>query len=312
VRALEACAPVRRLLAGGPQRVDVGGAWGSAAACVVGSAAEGRGRIIAVTGGIDVAEALTLDLGELFPELPVNLLPVSESELEMGPERRANHSERMVALASLDEPGMGVLVVSAASLLESLPASDGARITVAAGASDEAVAVEALTDDGLGVVDDVHGRAPRHAARRAHRLRPAAPVVGRHDAGGLRAAVVPREAGGTHPTTARTPGDVPRCAGAGGCHEQDPPRSRVVPSPPAPRRCRGGAGSSAPARRSPWAELLKRVFAVDALSCHRCGGRREVLALITEGSVVRAILECLGLPTEGPVVHPARGPRSLF
>ena len=89
-------------------------------------------------------------------------------------------------------------------------------------------------------------------------------------------------------------------------------RPRVVPGPPAARRCRGAAGSSAPARRYPWAELLKRVFAVDALSCHRCGGRREVLALITEGSVVRAILECLGLPTEGPAVHPARGPPELF
>jgi len=33
--------------------------------------------------------------------------------------------------------------------------------------------------------------------------------------------------------------------------------------------------------------LLKRVFAVDALSCHRCRGRREVLSLITQGSVAR-------------------------
>ena len=88
-------------------------------------------------------------------------------------------------------------------------------------------------------------------------------------------------------------------------------RPRVVPSPPAARRRRAGAGSPA-GRRYPWAELLKRVFAVDVLSCHRCGGRREVLALITKGSVVCAILECLGLPTEGPVVHPARGPPELF
>jgi hypothetical protein len=29
---------------------------------------------------------------------------------------------------------------------------------------------------------------------------------------------------------------------------------------------------------------------------------------ITEGRVVRAILASLGLPTEPPVVHPARGP----
>ena len=56
----------------------------------------------------------------------------------------------------------------------------------------------------------------------------------------------------------------------------------------------------------------KRVFAVDVLRCHSCGGRREVLALITEGSVVRAILECLGLPADAPVIHPARGPPELF
>jgi hypothetical protein len=54
------------------------------------------------------------------------------------------------------------------------------------------------------------------------------------------------------------------------------------------------------------------VFAVDVLRCHRCGGRREVLALITEGTVVRAILEYLGLSAEAPVVHPARGPPELF
>jgi hypothetical protein len=41
-------------------------------------------------------------------------------------------------------------------------------------------------------------------------------------------------------------------------------------------------------------------------------GRREVLALVTEVAVVRAILECLGLPTEAPLVHPARAPPELF
>jgi hypothetical protein len=48
------------------------------------------------------------------------------------------------------------------------------------------------------------------------------------------------------------------------------------------------------------------------LRCHLCGGRREVLALITEGTVVRSILACLGLPADGPVIHPARGPPGLF
>jgi hypothetical protein len=62
----------------------------------------------------------------------------------------------------------------------------------------------------------------------------------------------------------------------------------------------------------PWAELLKRVFAVDVLSCHRCGGRREVLALITDGTAVRAVLECVGLPDDAPLVHPGRGMPQLF
>ena len=53
---------------------------------------------------------------------------------------------------------------------------------------------------------------------------------------------------------------------------------------------------------------MKRVFLVDALRCPRCGGRRKILAAITEGRVVRAILEALGLPAEPPTVHPARGP----
>jgi hypothetical protein len=48
---------------------------------------------------------------------------------------------------------------------------------------------------------------------------------------------------------------------------------------------------------------------VDVLRCPRCGGRRKVLAAITESRVVRAILDALGLPTEAPVVHLARGPR---
>ena len=38
----------------------------------------------------------------------------------------------------------------------------------------------------------------------------------------------------------------------------------------------------------------------------------EILAMITDGAVVRAILKCLGLPLDAPVVHPARGPPELF
>jgi len=53
------------------------------------------------------------------------------------------------------------------------------------------------------------------------------------------------------------------------------------------------AGLEARARRhrSTWAELLRRVFAIDVLTCPRCGGARRLIAMLTEGSVVRRILD---------------------
>ena len=49
-------------------------------------------------------------------------------------------------------------------------------------------------------------------------------------------------------------------------------------------------------RRHHWAELLHRVFEVDALDCPRCGGRMRILAAITDPDVARRILMCLRLP----------------
>jgi hypothetical protein len=87
-------------------------------------------------------------------------------------------------------------------------------------------------------------------------------------------------------------------------------RRRIVPA--AGRNGGRRSGSTGGGRRYRWAELLKRVFSADVLRCHRCGGRREVLTFLTDGAVVRAILRCLGLPVDPPVVHPARGPPELF
>ncbi|MCB9871511.1 MAG: transposase [Planctomycetes bacterium] len=61
-------------------------------------------------------------------------------------------------------------------------------------------------------------------------------------------------------------------------------------------------------RHYPWAELLKRVFAVDVLLCDQCGGRRKVLSFISDPVVIRRILDHLGLDTELPPIAPARAP----
>lgn len=60
------------------------------------------------------------------------------------------------------------------------------------------------------------------------------------------------------------------------------------------------------ARRLAWADLLRRVFAVDVLECPRCGGRMRPLATIHPPEATRAILECLGLPARAPPTAPAR------
>ena len=60
--------------------------------------------------------------------------------------------------------------------------------------------------------------------------------------------------------------------------------------------------------RAKWADLLKRVFEIDVLTCPWCGEKRKLIALLTDGAVVRRILEHLGLPTTAPTLAPARAP----
>ncbi len=50
------------------------------------------------------------------------------------------------------------------------------------------------------------------------------------------------------------------------------------------------------------------MFEIDVLVCEHCGGRRRVIAFITQTSVVERILSHLGLPTEPPPIAPARAP----
>jgi len=64
-------------------------------------------------------------------------------------------------------------------------------------------------------------------------------------------------------------------------------------------------------RRMAWSVLLRRSFAIEALICPACGGRRELLAVIEHKPTVQKILAHLGLPTEPPAFALPRGPPLL-
>jgi hypothetical protein len=57
-------------------------------------------------------------------------------------------------------------------------------------------------------------------------------------------------------------------------------------------------------RRYAWAELLKRVFAVDVLKCDHCGGRMRIICAVNPPDAVRKILDCIGLPSRPPPISP--------
>ena len=63
--------------------------------------------------------------------------------------------------------------------------------------------------------------------------------------------------------------------------------------------------------RRRWAELLRRIYEVDPLTCPACGGMMRILAFITEGAVIDRILPHLrraqGAARGPPSTHgPAR------
>ena len=93
----------------------------------------------------------------------------------------------------------------------------------------------------------------------------------------------------------------------GRVHHAHPPRpvrefDRTVPaSPPQPKKVAGS-------RYRPWAELLKRCFSIDVLTCTGCGGRMRLVALVTEPASIRRFLRGLRETSDAPVRAPARGP----
>jgi len=78
-------------------------------------------------------------------------------------------------------------------------------------------------------------------------------------------------------------------------------RAQVVPAKPV----EGTVLPRPKGRRIAWADLLRRVFALEILLC-ACGGQRRIIAAIDEGPVARKILQHLGLPAVVPAVAPAR------
>jgi len=109
------------------------------------------------------------------------------------------------------------------------------------------------------------------------------------------------------PLPPATPGDVlSNPQRAGNTAPLAGPSSSPDESPAEPARARRSGPPGNP-RRLPWAELMRRVFAIDVLECPPpCGGRLRILAAIHDRDVVRAILDCLGLPSRAPPTLPAR------
>ena len=74
--------------------------------------------------------------------------------------------------------------------------------------------------------------------------------------------------------------------------------SLAGPASPQSPACRHG-------RNYTWAELMKRVWALDVLECPRCRGRMRILAAIHPPDATRKILDCVGLPSRAPPVTAA-------
>jgi hypothetical protein len=58
----------------------------------------------------------------------------------------------------------------------------------------------------------------------------------------------------------------------------------------------------------PWAELLRRAFGIDVLTCPTCKARMKLVAMLTEPASIARFLNALGEPTSVPLRSPPRGP----
>ena len=89
-------------------------------------------------------------------------------------------------------------------------------------------------------------------------------------------------------------------------------REFVVPEPD-PRAAevasRGDPPPSPTTRvRIPWADLLRRVFLVDALECPRCHGRMRLISAVIQTAALERILKHMALPSSPPLIRSPRAP----
>jgi hypothetical protein len=88
----------------------------------------------------------------------------------------------------------------------------------------------------------------------------------------------------------------------------EPEASTVEPCPPATpadEQREDAKPDGARPRYRAWADLMRRAFETDVLSCPRCGGRMVVLATIEDPAVIQRILTHLGLSMEAGEALPA-------
>lgn len=83
-----------------------------------------------------------------------------------------------------------------------------------------------------------------------------------------------------------------------------PSSPRCVVAPAASGESDAAGAAPRPRYRS-WAELMRRVFAIDVLECPRCGEPMRILAAIHPPKATRAIVECLKLSSRAPPLAPA-------
>ena len=104
-------------------------------------------------------------------------------------------------------------------------------------------------------------------------------------------------------------------------------RQHVVPVPPPSaessiREPLPGAPGPSPAMavespaspsppRVPWAQLLKKTFGSEVLTCDKCGGKRRVVACVFSSAITAEILEHLRLPSRPLPRATARAPPQL-